>query len=532
MRPGRTTIGAGGAIVMQSDPEDEFDEILLKARAPMAAIARAVTGSDDARRLERRAGAGAAQAAGGGVTRARLGDRGGARPVGAAGACGRRRTMRRRSRPRSRSCWSSSAARGRRAAELEAEVAARCSRTRRSGALLVAEAGGEIVGVLAPAGSARSTCPGATRRSRTSGSTRTGAAAGSARELVEALCGPAPASRGSARIEVGLPRESFDAIARHRGLLPRATASSTSARGCGGCSRERAADGRAAAGGSDDAAHWIREGGRTIARPGQQPPPRRAARGPGPPRAACARSPPTPATRSVERTLGALHEPDYLEALRRGRLGGAGGDAGASPRPGCEPDIPVNAGLVAAAHEGVRTAITAAERLARRRPLHLRASAARPATTPAPTSSAATATSTTPPRRCRRCATAACSPVGILDLDLHYPNGTAAPGRADGATPTLHSLHASPVTNVAAGTVAAAGERRTRRRLRRQPRRRRLPGRGRRLDRRARRRRRARWSSRSATTPSPATRTAPGASSRRSSPRSAACWPPPGCRSA
>jgi para-aminobenzoate synthetase len=48
MRPGRTTIGAGGAIVMQSDREDEFDEILLKARAPMAAIARTVTGSDSA----------------------------------------------------------------------------------------------------------------------------------------------------------------------------------------------------------------------------------------------------------------------------------------------------------------------------------------------------------------------------------------------------------------------------------------------------------------------------------------------------
>jgi para-aminobenzoate synthetase len=45
MRPGATTIGAGGAIVMQSDPEDEFDEILLKARAPMAAIAEAVTHS-------------------------------------------------------------------------------------------------------------------------------------------------------------------------------------------------------------------------------------------------------------------------------------------------------------------------------------------------------------------------------------------------------------------------------------------------------------------------------------------------------
>jgi para-aminobenzoate synthetase len=46
MRPGATTIGAGGAIVMQSDPQEEFDEILLKARAPMAAIAQAVTGSD------------------------------------------------------------------------------------------------------------------------------------------------------------------------------------------------------------------------------------------------------------------------------------------------------------------------------------------------------------------------------------------------------------------------------------------------------------------------------------------------------
>jgi len=41
-----TTIGAGGAIVMQSDPVEEFEEILLKARAPIAAITRAATGSD------------------------------------------------------------------------------------------------------------------------------------------------------------------------------------------------------------------------------------------------------------------------------------------------------------------------------------------------------------------------------------------------------------------------------------------------------------------------------------------------------
>ncbi len=34
----RTTLGVGGAIVMQSDAEDEYQETLLKARAPMQAI--------------------------------------------------------------------------------------------------------------------------------------------------------------------------------------------------------------------------------------------------------------------------------------------------------------------------------------------------------------------------------------------------------------------------------------------------------------------------------------------------------------
>ena len=31
-------VGAGGAIVVDSDPEDEFEEMLLKARATIAAF--------------------------------------------------------------------------------------------------------------------------------------------------------------------------------------------------------------------------------------------------------------------------------------------------------------------------------------------------------------------------------------------------------------------------------------------------------------------------------------------------------------
>jgi para-aminobenzoate synthetase len=46
---GSTTLGIGGAIVMQSDPEDEYQETLLKARAPMQAIQ---PGADPSRVLD------------------------------------------------------------------------------------------------------------------------------------------------------------------------------------------------------------------------------------------------------------------------------------------------------------------------------------------------------------------------------------------------------------------------------------------------------------------------------------------------
>jgi len=52
---GSATIGVGGAIVMQSDPEDEYQEVLLKAGAPMRAID---PGVDPARALRPRAGSG------------------------------------------------------------------------------------------------------------------------------------------------------------------------------------------------------------------------------------------------------------------------------------------------------------------------------------------------------------------------------------------------------------------------------------------------------------------------------------------
>jgi acetoin utilization deacetylase AcuC-like enzyme len=200
--------------------------------------------------------------------------------------------------------------------------------------------------------------------------------------------------------------------------------------------------------GSDDAAHWIREGGQAI--PGQDSNRRLDELRAGLVRHEGVRAVAADAAdEALERTLAAMHEPAYLDALR-----GVDGEpvvlADFAP-PGLEADIPVDSALVAAAQEGVRTAITAAERLAAGA-RYTYAVCRPPGHHAGPDFLGGYCYLNNAAAAVRTLAAAGMAPVGVLDLDLHYPNGTAAlVERMEGAT--LHSLHASPVTNVAAGTV-------------------------------------------------------------------------------
>lgn len=211
---------------------------------------------------------------------------------------------------------------------------------------------------------------------------------------------------------------------------------------------------RASAGGEDDGAHWILEGGRIL--PGVDDNRRMAELRRGLLRHAGVRAAAADAdSEDVEQTLSVLHDPGYLEALA---------EVSAEPvvipeltPPGLPPDIPVSAGLVDAAREGVRTAMTAAERLTEGARFTY-ALCRPPGHHAGPAWFAGYCYLNTAAAAVQVLRHAGVSPVGILDVDLHYPNGTAAIVATMGDA-SLHSLHASPVTNVAGGTVEPASDR-------------------------------------------------------------------------
>jgi acetoin utilization deacetylase AcuC-like enzyme len=206
--------------------------------------------------------------------------------------------------------------------------------------------------------------------------------------------------------------------------------------------------------GEDDGAHWILEGGRIL--PGVDDNRRMEELRRGLLRHSGVRAADADAdSEDVEQTLSVLHDPTYLEALA---------EVSAEPvvipeltPPGLPPDIPVCSGLVEAAREGVRTAMTAAERLAEGARFTY-ALCRPPGHHAGPAWFAGYCYLNTAAAAVQVLRHAGMSPVGILDIDLHYPNGTAAIVATMGDT-SLHSLHAAPVTNVANGTVEPATDR-------------------------------------------------------------------------
>jgi acetoin utilization deacetylase AcuC-like enzyme len=208
-------------------------------------------------------------------------------------------------------------------------------------------------------------------------------------------------------------------------------------------------------GGHVDGAPWILEGGRKL--PGMDDRRRIAELRNGLVCHAGVRSCPADAEMGeVERTLAELHEHEYLQTLR----GIDSEEPVVMPElaaPGLPPDVPVSARLVAAAYEGVRTAVSAADRLldgarfsyALCRP---------PGHHAGPDWFAGYCYLNSAAAAALTLREGGMSPIGILDLDLHYPNGTAAIAARMSQT-SLHSLHAWPVTNVAAQTVTPSSER-------------------------------------------------------------------------
>jgi acetoin utilization deacetylase AcuC-like enzyme len=210
--------------------------------------------------------------------------------------------------------------------------------------------------------------------------------------------------------------------------------------------------------GRDDDAFWVREGDRRIE--GRDDNRRLVELRAGLVRHARVRPVVADAAdEEVQQTLEALHEAEYLRALAELSSNEPVVMPDFAP-PGLEPDIPVNANLIAAAREGIRTSITAAERLldgAR----FTYAVCRPPGHHAGPAFHAGYCYLNNAAAAVRRLSSAGLQPVGIIDLDLHYPNGTSALVERMGPVAALHSLHAAPVTNLPPGTPLPrlAGER-------------------------------------------------------------------------
>jgi acetoin utilization deacetylase AcuC-like enzyme len=153
----------------------------------------------------------------------------------------------------------------------------------------------------------------------------------------------------------------------------------------------------------------------------------------------------------LDETIGALHEQGYLAALDA---------AGTSPEmlpswaaPGMSADTPVTAGAVAAAREGIRTAVTAAHLTLSGTSLSY-ALCRPPGHHAGPSWLGGYCYMNNAAAALRILRAGGIERVGVLDIDLHYPNGTAVFAAEDGVP--LHSLHAHPVTNVPGETVVPA----------------------------------------------------------------------------
>lgn len=205
----------------------------------------------------------------------------------------------------------------------------------------------------------------------------------------------------------------------------------------------------------DVSAPWIIEGGRPVV--GREGGPRLSEVRAGIARHDGARAEAATADdETVGRTLGRLHDAAYLATL----------DAISSEvpelrpdlaAPGMDADVPVCAGLVQTAREGIRTAITAAARVADGAPFAYAVSRP-PGHHAGPAWFGGYCYLNTAAAAALTLLDGGFASVGILDLDLHYPNGTAAVV-APHERIHLHSLHASPVANAPDGRAVPHTER-------------------------------------------------------------------------